>query len=174
MKGNKTHVTVNWYTASRIYNNTLSHVPDTVLGFSSSPPRPERLCGPHILLFSGFRRVFPRGRGWGWLGHEADHVLPFCAEVKKAWIYTSTSPMRFIGMALIEEMDTGVGQQVQQLGYGLDDTGVDSRKRQERNSFFLSPCPDRLWGPPSLSNGYQGLSPREKAAGVWSWPLTSI
>jgi len=36
--------------------------------------------------------------------------------------------------------------------------------------FFFPPSrPDRLWGPPSfLSNGYRG-----KAAGTWSWPLTT-
>jgi len=37
------------------------------------------------------------------------------------------------------------------------------------------PRPERLWSPPSLlSNGYQGLFPRGKAAGAWSWLLTSI
>jgi len=41
--------------------------------------------------------------------------------------------------------------------------------------FSLPPCPDRLWGAPSLlSNGYQGLFPWDKAAGPWSWPLASI
>jgi hypothetical protein len=34
--------------------------------------------------------------------------------------------------------------------------------------------PDRFWGPPNLlSNGYRGHFPRNKAAGAWSWPLTS-
>jgi hypothetical protein len=48
----------------------------------------------------------------------------------------------------------------------------------ERGWEFISspPCPDRLRDPPSLlSNGYQGLFPwGGKAAGAWSWPLTSI
>jgi hypothetical protein len=42
---------------------------------------------------------------------------------------------------------------------------------------FLSstPCPDRLWRSTSLlSNGYRGFYPGGKAAGTWSWPLTSI
>jgi len=41
--------------------------------------------------------------------------------------------------------------------------------------FFSSP-PSLDWvsGPPSLlSNGYQRLFPGNKAAGAWSWPLTS-
>jgi hypothetical protein len=46
-------------------------------------------------------------------------------------------------------------------GYGLDDqrvgVGVPVGPR-----IFTSPCcPDQLWGPPSLSNGYRG-----KAAGA--------
>jgi hypothetical protein len=41
--------------------------------------------------------------------------------------------------------------------------------------FSSLPRPDRLSGPPSLlSNEYQGQFPVSKAAGVWSWPLTSI
>jgi len=36
-------------------------------------------------------------------------------------------------------------------------------------------CMGRLWGPPSLlSNGYRGSFIGGKAAGAWSWPLTSI
>jgi hypothetical protein len=40
---------------------------------------------------------------------------------------------------------------------------------------FTSPyCPDRLWGPSSLlSNWWWGGGLRGKAAGAWSWPLTS-
>jgi len=38
--------------------------------------------------------------------------------------------------------------------------------------FFSSPpCPDQLWGAPSLlSNGYRGCYSGGKAAGAWSWP----
>jgi hypothetical protein len=41
------------------------------------------------------------------------------------------------------------------LGYGLDDREFESREGLE--IFSSPPCPDRLWGPPSLlTNGYQG------------------
>jgi hypothetical protein len=52
-------------------------------------------------------------------------------------------------------------------GYGLDDRGIGVRVPVGAR-IFSSPCrPDRLWGPPSL------LFPGGKAAGAWSWPLTS-
>jgi hypothetical protein len=59
-------------------------------------------------------------------------------------------------------------------GYGLDDWEVGVRV-PVRSRMFTSPCrPDRRWGPPNLLyNGYRGLFPGGKAAGVWSWPLTS-
>jgi hypothetical protein len=45
-------------------------------------------------------------------------------------------------------------------GYGLDDREVGVRV-PIRSSIFSSPrCPDRLWGPPSLSKGCRGLFPR--------------
>jgi hypothetical protein len=54
-------------------------------------------------------------------------------------------------------------------GYGLDD------RVPVGSNIFTSPYrPDRLWGPPNLlKNGYRGLFTGGKAAGAWSWPLTS-
>jgi len=53
------------------------------------------------------------------------------------------------------------------LDYLLEDRGW---------KFFSSPpLPERLWVTPSLlCNVYQGSFPVSKAAGPWSWPLTSI
>jgi hypothetical protein len=45
-------------------------------------------------------------------------------------------------------------------GYGLDDQGVGVRIPVGAR-IFTSPClPDRLWGPPNLSNVYRGLFPQ--------------
>jgi hypothetical protein len=38
--------------------------------------------------------------GVKWLGYEADHSPPSSAEVKNAWIYTSTPPVHLHGMVL--------------------------------------------------------------------------
>jgi hypothetical protein len=59
-------------------------------------------------------------------------------------------------------------------GYGLDDWEVRVRVPVGSRIFTSSCCPDRLCGPPNLlHNGYRGLFPGGKAAGAWSWPLTS-
>jgi hypothetical protein len=57
----------------------------------SSPRCPDRLWGPPSLLSPGVKR----------LGREADHSPPITAEVKKTWIYRSTSPYVFIAYCLI-------------------------------------------------------------------------
>jgi hypothetical protein len=56
----------------------------------TSPGRPDRLWGPPTLLFNGYQRLFLRG-GVQRPGREAAHS-PTNAEVKKTWIYISTSP----------------------------------------------------------------------------------
>jgi hypothetical protein len=44
-----------------------------------------------------------------------------------------------------------------------------------RRDFIYPQRPDRLWGPLSLlSNGFRGFFLGSKAAGSWSWPLTSV
>jgi hypothetical protein len=45
-----------------------------------------------------------------------------------------------------------------------------------QNEVFSPPQhPHRFWGQPYLlSNGYRGHFPGGKAAGMWSWPLTTI
>jgi hypothetical protein len=42
-------------------------------------------------------------------------------------------------------------------GYGLDDRDVPIRVPVGSRIFSSPRRPDRLWGPPSLSNGYRGL-----------------
>jgi hypothetical protein len=45
-------------------------------------------------------------------------------------------------------------------GYGLDDLGVGVGVPVGSRIFTFPFRPDRLWGPPNLSNGYRSLFPR--------------
>jgi hypothetical protein len=67
----------------------------------------------------------------------------------------------------------GIAQSVSWLGYGLEERG----SIPGRDFMSWPPCPDRLWGPPSLlSSGYRGaLLPRVKRLGreVYHSPLSS-
>ena len=56
--------------------------------FMYPPKRTDRLWGPSILLFGGYRQPFPR-RGKR-PGREADHSSASGAHVKKDWSCTST------------------------------------------------------------------------------------
>jgi len=64
--------------------------------FFSSPPRPYRLWGLSSLLSNGYQGLFPCGVKRQ--GHEANHSLPSSAEVKNAWSYTFTPPIRLHGV----------------------------------------------------------------------------
>jgi hypothetical protein len=68
----------------------------------------------------------------------------------------------------IASRDSAVGKAT---GYGLDAWEVGVRV-PVGSRIFTSPCrPDRLCGPPNLL--YRELFPGGKAAGAWTWPLTS-
>jgi hypothetical protein len=57
-------------------------------------------------------------------------------------------------------------------GNGLGGRGLITGRGKR---FFSSQRPDRLWGTRNfLSNGYRGSFLGGKAAGAWSWPLTSV
>jgi hypothetical protein len=66
--------------------------------FFPSPPRPERHWGPPSLLSSGYRGALSLGVKRP--GREADHSPSSSAEVKNAWSYTSTPPIRLLGVVL--------------------------------------------------------------------------
>jgi hypothetical protein len=69
-------------------------------------------------------------------GRETDHSPPSSAEVKNAWSYTSTSPIRLHGVVLILKKKKHRG---------------DFTTTTQHPMICISPtCPDRLWGPPSL------------------------
>jgi hypothetical protein len=59
----------------------------------SSARHPDRLWGPPSLLYNGYRGLSP---GVKRPGLQADHSPPASAEVKKMWIYTSSSPYTFV------------------------------------------------------------------------------
>jgi hypothetical protein len=48
-------------------------------------------------------------------------------------------------------------------GYGQDDRAIGVRSPARERDFSFNLCPDRLWGPPILSNGYRGPFPEGKA-----------
>jgi hypothetical protein len=78
--------------AQSVYRETGVRVPVGSRIFSS-PCRPDRFCGPPILLSNGYRGLFPRrlsGRGVKLTTHLQ------IAVVKKIWIYRSSSPYAFM------------------------------------------------------------------------------
>jgi hypothetical protein len=99
---------VDWYEHSESRDSSVGialgySLDDRVLGgweFFSSPPRPERLWGPPCLL-SPIQWV-PGALSLGVKRpvRETDHSPPSSAEVKNAWSYTATPPVRLHGVVL--------------------------------------------------------------------------
>jgi hypothetical protein len=58
-----------------------------------SPKRPDHLCGPPNLLFSGYWCSFPELKR---TERDVDHSTPSSAGVKNEWIYTSTPLCAFV------------------------------------------------------------------------------
>jgi hypothetical protein len=72
--------------------------------FSSPPLCPDWFWGPPSLLSNGARSLGVK-RQW----READHLHPSSAEVKNAWIYTSTRTYPFIGAGSAQWYSAGLG-----------------------------------------------------------------
>jgi hypothetical protein len=51
--------------------------------------------GPTVSYLMGNGYSLSRGKA---IGHNVDYTLPFSAEMKNEWIYTSTSPYVFIAL----------------------------------------------------------------------------
>jgi hypothetical protein len=66
-------------------------IPGRDCEFFASPPRPERLWGPTSLLSKGYQGIKRPGL-------VVDHPPPSSAEVKNAWSYSSTPPIRLHGV----------------------------------------------------------------------------
>ena len=58
--------------------------------FSSSPKFPDRLCGPHSLLFSCYLDYLS---GVKRPGHDVNHLTPSSAEFKNEWSHNFTIPI---------------------------------------------------------------------------------
>jgi len=67
------------YYAYICYRGSIS---GRIRDFFSSPPRPDRLWGPHILLSNGYRCHFPGDKA---AGRETDHSSP---STSMAWCLT--------------------------------------------------------------------------------------
>jgi hypothetical protein len=108
------------------------------LGNFLSPPRSDRLWGPHSSIFHGYQDLFPLGREADHsspssaevrkrgamyplhntlfpLGREADHSSPSSAEVKKAWSYVPTP--QYVFMAWWSVKSTGTTSPLPLLKY---------------------------------------------------------
>jgi hypothetical protein len=148
----------------------------------------ESRKGKEFLLSTSFRQVLgPIQLSIQWLtgtlspgirrpGREADHEPTTSAEVKRVWIYTSTTPYSFMAYCLISlaqeqlylliarNRDSSVGTDT---GYGLGDREAGVRVPIGSRIFSSPRRPYRFRGPPSLLfNGYRGFFPGSKAAGA--------
>jgi hypothetical protein len=76
-------------------------------------------------------------------------------------------------ITFLKSRDSSVGVA---LGYGLEDRGSRARLPAGAGNLFLHHRVQNVSEahPPSYPMGTRGPFPRGKAAGAWSWPLTSI
>jgi hypothetical protein len=68
----------------------------------TSPCHSDRLWSPPNLLSNGYQGLLPRGNKRP--GREAGRSPPTNAEVKKTWVYTSTSPYTFMTLCLLSKV----------------------------------------------------------------------
>jgi hypothetical protein len=104
---------------------------------------------------------YPMGTRGSFPGGEVDHSSPSNAEIKQCvplWRGAQLKHRELIIVkvhSMLTSRDSSVGITT---GYGQDDRVSIPGGGWE--SYSSTPCPDRLWLPPSLlSNGYQGLFP---------------
>jgi hypothetical protein len=160
------HQGVSKYSSYATSWTTRLRSPSEVGIFFASPPRPYRIWGPPRFrgaLSPGVKRP----------GREADHTYPSSTEDGKVWSYASTLPYVFMTWYLVKHRDSSVGTA---LGYGLDDRGSRVRFPAGAGNFSPHHRVQNGFGahPASYSMGTRSSFPGCKAAGAWSWPLTSI
>jgi hypothetical protein len=143
--------------------------------------RPEQAVSGHRIISTRtmYRRLMlerawpsenlehPGRRRTGYINEHNCCYMRFCLyDVRFGWFYIFiVSP----NTSLSRDSSVGIA-----TGYGLDDQGAWVRVPVGKKIFTSPYRPDRLWGPPNfLQNGYLGFFPGGKAAGAWSWPLTS-
>jgi hypothetical protein len=106
-------------------------------------------------------------------GERRQCVWEFLHTVQSSFILTLfLFPILFSLSFLLKSPDSSVGIA---LGYGLDDRGSRVRFPVGAGNFSLHHRVQNGSGPHpvSYSMGTRGCFPVDKAAGAWSWPLTS-
>jgi hypothetical protein len=153
-----------WCSCMGLYKLSL------VLWLKRSPERDNKWRG----IQKSYSRTHKNLHIWGPLLAEMARLSIVLIGINNKNLITWLCPLWPLFNNYVSKLVTcNVSFHIAATGYGMDDREARARVRVG-SRIFSSPCrPDRLWGPPSLLVDIGYSFPGGKAAGVWSWPLTS-